>query len=80
MKKKIIRESDGLTKTGEIKFVSWKKNNTFKNIHKKPKIRYSIIVNPQYGISYTWLTTPITEIPSKNRFKTENSVYRIEDE
>jgi len=74
--RKLIRERDNLIKEGEIMFIEY--IDGFNNVlHKTPRIGYSIIVDPQYGRSFTWLTTPITEIISYNRFKTENSVYII---
>ena len=31
-------------------------------MHEFPKVGFSIILDPQYGASFTWLTTQITEV------------------
>lgn len=75
---KLIRQRDGLVKEGLIEFVEWNSNNRGKNIHMKPKVGYSCIVDAR-KIVYTWLTSIITEVISDTEFKTKNSHYIIEN-
>lgn len=77
---KLIRQRDNLSKEGTIKFLEFDEIGRGKKLHEKPEIGYSCIVNPQYGPSYTWLTSVITEIISDTEFKTNNSHYKIEHE
>lgn len=81
-------KSNGDTHYGtQFKFVEWssdKIGSRSKQMHDEPEIGYSVIIDPQY-ISFTWLTTPITEIVSDTtydevrsiQFKTENSEYTL---
>lgn len=75
---KLVRQRDNLSKMGVIKWVEWNKDGGFKALHEKPEVGYSCIVNPN-RISYTWLTTTITELISETEFRTENSHYKIEE-
>lgn len=80
-KYKLVRESDGLTKYGqEIGWVKWGKDSRFSKLHKKPKVGLSCILDP-HRISFTWLTTSITEIVEEQedyiKFNTQNSVYEL---
>jgi len=80
-KYKLVRERDGLTKKGKKGFwVEWNDNKTGKELHNKPKEKYSFILDPYYG-DYTWLTTTVESIIEERedyvKFKTENSVYEL---
>lgn len=73
------RLDDGLQKMGVIKFLEFdEETGRGKALHDKPEVGFSIIVNPQYGVSYTWMTSVITEVISDTEVKTENSHYKIE--
>lgn len=74
---KLVRQRDNLTKEGTIEFVEFDKNGRGKNIHMKPEVGFSCIVNRTL-MSYTWMTSPITEVISETEFKTKNSNYKIE--
>jgi hypothetical protein len=77
----LVREGDGLTiKGNKIGWVSWNENNTFKDIFDEIEIGRSLLVDP-HRLSYTWLTTIITEILDTKqnyiKFKTSNSIYEL---
>ena len=42
-----------------------------------PAIGRSIIADGWGGLTYKWMTTPITEIISETKFKTKNSTYTL---
>jgi hypothetical protein len=81
-------KSNGETHYGtQFKFVEWNGDeigSRAKQMHDEPQIGYSVIIDPQY-LSFTWLTTPITEIISDTsdngsrsiHFKTKNSEYKL---
>jgi hypothetical protein len=79
---KLVRESDGLTKTStEVKWFEW--DDFGKGIAMKdfPAVGYSLIMSP-FNIYFTWQTTQITEIlymeeDGSVRFRTKNSVYTL---
>ena len=78
---KLVRESDGLTNYGQqIKWIEWKEDGTFSKQYDEPAINRSLILNP-HRISYTWLTTSVTEIIEQQddyiKFKTKNSNYEL---
>lgn len=62
----------------DIRWVEFDENSRGKELHKSPKVGYSLIMSP-FGLSFTWMTTPITEIIEERdnytHFKTENSEY-----
>ena len=80
-------KSNGETHLGrEVKFVEWKGEelgSLAKELHEQPQTGFSCLIDPQYGYSYTWLTTPIEEIVSDTKhedvrtieFQTKNSSY-----
>jgi hypothetical protein len=81
MNYKLVREYDGLTKYGQkIGWIEWNDNGSFKEKHNEPTINRSLILDP-HRMSYTWLTTTITEIIEQRedyiKFNTENSVYEL---
>ena len=78
---KLVRERDGLTHYGrEMGWIEWGYNGRFSELHKEPKIGLSCILDP-HRISFTWLTTSITEIVEERedyvKFKTQNSNYEL---
>jgi hypothetical protein len=80
-KYKIVRESDGLTKSGNrILWIDWEKDGSFHSSHDEPKLERSLIIDPR-GMSYTWMTTVVTEIIEQRedyiKFRTSNSVYEL---
>jgi hypothetical protein len=80
-KYKLVRERDGLTKYGrEIGWIEWGKDSRFKELHNEPAVGLSCILDP-HRMSFTWLTTDITNIVEKQedyiKFTTLNSVYEL---
>ena len=81
MKYKLIRERDGLTHHArEMGWIEWGDDSRFKEKHNEPAIGRSCILDPQ-RISFTWLTTSVTEIVEQRedyiKFNTRNSVYEL---
>jgi hypothetical protein len=78
---KLVRESDGLTKTSsEVKWIEWDDSGA-KELHDFPAVGTSLIMSP-FNIYFTWQTTQITEIlymeeDGSVRFRTKNSVYTL---
>ena len=80
-KYKLVRERDGLTHYGrEMGWIEWGEDSRFKEKHDEPAIGRSCILDP-HRISFTWLTTSITEIVQQKedyiKFNTKNSVYEL---
>ena len=78
---KLVREHDGLTKHSEdIIWIEWDEGGYFKDKHPQLEIGRSLLMSP-FDESYTWLTTPITEIVEERegyiKFNTQNSVYEL---
>ena len=78
---KLVRERDGLTKhSKDIKWLEWNEDGTYKNNHPLPAPGLSLIMSP-FNQSFTWQTTPITEIIEERddyiKFKTQNSNYEL---
>jgi len=76
---KLIRQRDKYTSSGIIKFIEFNEEGRGKGLHESPKVGYACIVDPQRSISFTWMTSPITEVISETEFKTKNSHYKIEE-
>jgi hypothetical protein len=81
MKYKLVRERDGLTHHArEIGWIEWNENGTFKEQFNDVAVGRSLILDPQ-RLSYTWLTTTVTEIIEQQddyiKFNTNNSVYEL---
>ena len=81
MKYKLVRERDGLTHHAhEMGWIEWNDNGTFKEKHNEPAIGRSCMLDP-HRISFTWLTTSVTEIIEQRdnyiKFNTLNSVYEL---
>lgn len=80
VKYSLTRIDDGKIIMGKsIKWIKWKDNGRFKKLFAKPQVGFSCIVDPEYGASYTWLTTSIESFKkisaNELRFKTKNSSY-----
>ena len=80
-KYKLVRERDGLTHYGrEMGWIEWGEDSRFKEKYDEPAIGRSCILDP-HRISFTWLTTSITEIVEQKedyiKFNTRNSVYEL---
>ena len=78
---KLVRERDGLTKYGrEMGWIEWGEDGRFKEKHDKPAVGRSCMLDP-HRMSFTWLTTSITEIVEERedyvKFKTQNSNYEL---
>jgi hypothetical protein len=74
---RLTRERDGLVIEGHTcMFVEWVDGKSY--LHKDLALNRSCVLDPCYS-TYTWLTTPITEIISDRMFRTENSVYSLEE-
>jgi 3-phenylpropionate/cinnamic acid dioxygenase small subunit len=81
MKYKLVRERDGLTHHArEIGWIEWNENGTFKEQFDDIAVGRSLILEP-HRLSYTWLTTTVTEIIEQQddyiKFNTNNSVYEL---
>ena len=78
---KLVRESDGLTKTSsKVKWIEWDDSGA-KELHDFPAVGTSLIMSP-LNIYFTWQTTQVTEIlymeeDGSVRFRTKNSVYTL---
>lgn len=77
----LARYNDWKTMRGaNIGWVEWNDDRTFKELHQKPAVGLSLILDP-HSWAYTWLTTPVTEIIEQDDnhliFQTENSKYEL---
>lgn len=80
-KYKLVRERDGLTNAGnKYKWIEWNEDGTFQSSHDESGLGRSFIFDP-HSISYTWMTTVVTEIIEQRedyiKFRTSNSVYEL---
>ena len=80
-KYKVIRERDGLTKTSrDVKWLEFNEDGTYKANFQDIAVGRSLLMSP-FGPSFTWQTTPVTEILEEKegyvKFRTENSVYEL---
>jgi hypothetical protein len=78
---KLVREHDGLTKQSkEVMWIEFNEQGTFKSKHDEPAVGRSLMMSP-FTFSFTWQTTPITEIVEQRedyiKFKTRNSNYEL---
>jgi len=78
---KLVRDRDGLTKTSEkIKWLEFHENGKYKADFPDTAVGRSLLMSP-FGPSFTWQTTPVTEIIEQRedyiKFKTENSLYEL---
>lgn len=80
-KYKLIRERDGLTKTSaDVKWLEFNEDGRYKADFPQVAVGRSLLMSP-FGPSFTWQTTPVTEIVEQRedyiKFNTENSVYEL---
>lgn len=80
-KYKLIREIDQLTKTSlDIKWLEFNENGKYKEDFKDIKVDRGLLMSP-FGPTFTWMTTPVTEIVEQRddyiKFKTKNSTYEL---
>ena len=80
-KYKLVREHDGLINSGnKIQWIQWNTDKRFNSTHDKPELGRSLLLDP-HPISYTWMTTVVTEIIEQRedyiKFRTSNSVYEL---
>lgn len=80
-KYKLVRERDGLSNVGhKAGWIEWSEDGKFKELHDEPAVGRSLILDPQ-RMSYTWLTTTVTEILEQKenyiKFATTNSIYEL---
>jgi hypothetical protein len=78
---KLVRERDGLTKTSRaIKWLEFNEDGRYKADFEDIAIDRSLLMSP-FGPSFTWQTTPVTEIIEQRedyiKFNTENSTYEL---
>ena len=80
-KYKLVRERDNLTKTSVgVKWLEFGEDGRYKADHPEVAVGRSLLMSP-FGPSFTWQTTPVTEIVEQRedyiKFKTENSNYEL---
>ena len=80
-KYKLVRERDGLTKTSVgVKWLEFGEDGRYKADFEDIAVGRSLLMSP-FGPSFTWQTTPVTEIVEQRedyiKFKTENSNYEL---
>ena len=78
---KLVRERDGLSNVGhKAGWIEGSEDGKFKELHDEPAVGRSLILDPQ-RMSYTWLTTTVTEILEQKenyiKFATTNSIYEL---
>ena len=78
---KLVRERDGLTHYGsKFRWIEWNEERRYRDDHEQIAIGRSLMLDP-HRMSYTWLTTMVTEIiedrPDYIKFKTRNSTYEL---
>ena len=80
-KYKLVRERDGLTKTSvDVKWLEFGEDGRYKADFQEVAVGRSLLMSP-FGPSFTWQTTPVTEIVEQRedyiKFKTENRNYEL---
>jgi hypothetical protein len=78
---KLVRERDGLTHySSKFRWIEWNEDSRYRSDHEDIAIGRSLMLDP-HRMSYTWLTTVVTEIiedrPDYIKFKTTNSTYEL---
>jgi hypothetical protein len=78
----LTRERDSLVRKGiNISWVEWDEKGNAKQMHDSIAVGRSLLLDPQYAYSYTWLTTEVTEILEESeyivKFNTKNSTYTL---
>ena len=80
-----LKKSDGtIHRADQVKFVEWsgeELGSRGKKLHDFPRVGYSVVLDPQWAPSFTWLTTAIIEIVELKeeylKFTTKNSSYEL---
>ena len=80
-KYKLVRGRDQLTKTSrDVKWLEFGEDGRYKADFKDIAVGRSLIMSP-FNHSFTWQTTPVTEIVEQRedyiKFNTENSSYEL---
>ena len=80
-KYKLVRERDDLTKTSvDVKWLEFDEDGKYKADFPQVAVGRSLLMSP-FGPSFTWQTTPVTEIVEQRedyiKFNTENSSYEL---
>lgn len=80
-KYKLVRGRDGLTKTSvAVKWLEFNEDGRYKADFEDIAVGRSLLMSP-FGPSFTWQTTPVTEIVEQRedyiKFNTENSSYEL---
>jgi len=80
-KYKLVRERDDLTKTSvDVKWLEFGEDGKYKADFPQVAVGRSLLMSP-FGPSFTWQTTPVTEIVEQRddyiKFNTENSLYEL---
>lgn len=80
-KYRLVRERDQLTKTSrDVKWLVFDENGKYKEDFENIAVGRSLLMSP-FGPSFTWQTTPVTEIVEQRedyiKFNTENSTYEL---
>ena len=80
-KYKLVRERDNLTKTSVgVKWLEFGEDGRYKADYPEVAVGRSLLMSP-FGPSFTWQTTPVTEIIEQRedyiKFKTKNSNYEL---
>lgn len=80
-KYKLVRSRDGLTKVGDnVIWVEFGEDSFFKSKHDEPAVGRNLVLD-FLGITFTWMTTTITEIVEQRdgyiKFNTKNSIYEL---
>ena len=80
-KYKLVRERDGLTKTSvDVKWLEFDEDGRYKADFPDIAVGRSLLMSP-FGPSFTWQTTPVTEIVKQRedyiKFNSENSSYEL---
>jgi hypothetical protein len=78
---KLVRERDGLTKTSRaVLWLEFNERGFYTSHYDKIAVNRSLLMSP-FGPSFTWQTTPVTEIVEQRedyiKFNTENSTYEL---
>ena len=80
----LIKSNGEMHRAAQVKFVEWASEelgSRAEKLHESPKVGFSVLLDPQYGHSFTWLTTPVVEIVEMKeeylKFNTQNSSYEL---
>lgn len=78
----LTRERDSKVIQGmQVSWVEWDKNGSAKQMYDDIAVGRSLLLDPQFSYSYTWLTTEVTEVLEESKytlkFRTKNSVYTL---